>query len=273
MRFEKLKNNYKQRQPVGLVLHIGEAKTDPKRPGKAIDYFRATGHYAPRFRKEYPGQPKVINVFFPTKNMSKIAQIFEEYRNSGGVTVARLTTDWTQWNVEQEQRDSFEIFDFRRQCWMSVGEQVFDSFIKKHSLSGKSALRLFFMVQEFMRERLPVIFQIDTRGEESSIPSILNTLSLYQSSGKLQVPFKLVVSRNEGKGVDKEGKNFGKKYSTLSLIADTSDEGFRQLEESINGYLSLPTVKPIEKMIAISPYNFRTPERYFPSESSVQKSN
>ena len=210
MRFTNLRNNTMQRQPVGLILHIGEKKTDPKKPGKGRDSFRADGHYAARFESIYGKIPQEVNVFFHSSDLRKVAQVFKEYRNSGGVTLARITTDWTLWDSDLKQEETFEVFNIKKQNWVETDEEAFDAFVEGHSLSARDTLRLFFMVQEFMKDRIPTVCQIETRGVESSIPSILNTLKLYAAAGKLQIPFKLIVSKNNGKGIDKNEKNFGK---------------------------------------------------------------
>jgi hypothetical protein len=248
--FARLQKNLHMRQPVELIFHAGDTAISEKsgKPyPKARETWRADGHYAARYNNIIKTPRDTINIWFPTTNLRRIAQIFKEFRNDAGVVLGSITTDWTQWEEETLSPEIYEIYNPQTQRRAEVSEAEFDTYLNRYKVTGRETLRLFFMVQELMDAEIFCVAQMETRGMESSIPSILNTIRFFAAAGKLQVGFKLVLAKQEGKGMDSTGKTVKTCYPTITLVADTSEAAQTAIAATVQRFLSLAVSPALQR--------------------------
>ena len=229
-RFTMLKRKTQERQPLGLTLHVGEKKA-ADRPGKGIDYFRADGHFADRFNQKFEGKPQSLKIFFPKVSPADLCHILTECRNSAGVIMAKAHSNW--W---EEDSEWYEIFKPEVQDWFPVSEQEYVDHLNTYGLTEEFTLKLSFMLLEFMKDGISAKCVISTKGKESSIPNIVQTMQCAWNTHRIQFPFELSVIRPTGKGVGKDGKSFTKNYSVLQLHMITSQEAMTEQVHAIESF-------------------------------------
>jgi hypothetical protein len=122
---------------------------------------------------------------------------------------------------------------------MTVSEAEYEAYVKQYNLTEKYVLRLFFMLTDFLEDGIPCFTQVETRGEQSSIPDTLNVLQSVYDLNLFGAPFVLTVEKVEQKGIKKGGKeNNLRKFPVLTLRPDLTKDGIERKEKAIAAFFS-----------------------------------
>ena len=211
-------------------LHIG-LKNERGLP-QSIDWFRATGKYAPMFAAALGDKPQNIQVIFPDDNPEKVCNERYEYRDDKGALVAH-----------GDGRE-FEVWNGKKYVHTSTDErpdimvQIANAYPTKKGLENWDiALTLRFVVPAV--RGVVGVWQLKTKGAASSIKNIRNSFDGVQMlrGTVTQTVFDLGVAFAKS---NKPGQN--SRYPVLTLVANDNniDDIRRAIAPSQNLSLLLP---------------------------------
>jgi hypothetical protein len=196
-------------------LRIGE-KNERGLP-TSLDYFKATGTYADKFNKEI-GQVNKLQITFPSNNAKDCCYELLEFRDkkTGNLIAKGDGSDWLIW-------------DYNTEKYIEVQNSL-DAMIKDF---GKPdyILRIKFIILQL--KGVYGIWELETKGRETSIPNILATFDLIVEQAGVhftKVPFDLIVERVKSNSPYK----FARKYSMIKLVPNLSYENMILLQEHQN---------------------------------------
>jgi hypothetical protein len=202
---------------VGKLAEIGKIKIGEKKlnaQGKeyptSLDYFRATGDFAPMFYEKFPDNINKLPVFFHSDNVDEVCN--EEYviRDKAGKLVA--TGDGKNWKLFNKTTEKYEpaVLDIKE--------------------ANKLGIMKMTLTLRFLIPQVPVIglWKFETRGEASSIPQMRDTFDyVQQNAGSIvNIPFDLVVNR-----VKSQKPGVASQYSVVRLIPNLGQKHIELLSD------------------------------------------
>lgn len=215
-------------------LRIGEEKK-PNAPGKAIDWFRATGAYAKQFHDTLGEHPNGIQIIFPSHMPSVVCNHRIEGRDKGGNLVAYFDgVDYRLYNDAVQQYNIVNDIEFEeaKKNGIFVTKGYGDR-AKKENVkieTWKERLTIRFVVLKF--KGIFGVWELSTSGVETGIPQITTVFDeMVRMAGHninrvvFDLNVKFAVSNTPGNT---------KKYPVLSLIPNLSMESALQLKSYAN---------------------------------------
>lgn len=200
-------------------LHIG-MKSEKGYP-MSIDWFRATGKYAPLFVSALGERPQTIQVIFPDDDPGKVCREEYEYRDNSGALVAR------------GDGRVFEIWDGKRYAPYPVSEypDIMDQVTarnptKRGAENWDVRLTLRFIIPAV--RGVVGVWQFSTKGRASSVKNIRDSFDGVQMmrGTVTQTVFDLSVEFAKS---NKPGVN--SRYPVVSLVAN--DNRIAELQKAI----------------------------------------
>jgi len=216
-------------------IRIGE-KNERGLP-TSLDYFKATGSYADKYNNEI-GQVDKLQITFPSNNASECCNETLEFRDkkTGNLLASGDGLNWKVWNSEREKYIPIE---------MNLEKMTADY--------GKPdyILRIKFIILQL--RGVYGIWELETKGKETSIPNILATFdNIVVNAGVhfTKVPFDLIVEKVKSNSPYK----FARKYSMIKLVPNLSLENVMLLQEyqsiEFNNLLTENSIN--QKMLGVS---------------------
>ena len=229
--------NGKQKARLAVIgkIKIGIKEGDRGLP-RSIDYFHPADdcQYRKEFIKAVGDKPKKITILFPSDTTKDVCFERYEHRDKSG----RL--------IGQSDGETAEVFN--------SATEKYEARPHDESLEAlgewKTILTLRFLIPAI--GSIFGVWQLDTRGADSSIPSIVGTFDAalrMAGPGIVRVPFDLTV---EFKKSQKPGAT--SRFPVLALIPNLSQENMiavnqmhGQIGNSIKGLLDAPTVEKLSR--------------------------
>lgn len=213
------------------ILRIGEEKS-PKRPGKAIDWFRATGEYAQRFHDIFGEKPTSLTIAFPSSDPYQVCQHVVIGRDSNGNKSAIFDGEnYKLWNYKS--RDyvpvSYEQWEEAKQhgvkALFGYGDNERVESVKIETWQNRLTLRFITIGM------LDIVgyWELGTSSIKSGIPQITETfLHVANKVGHAisNMTFDISVRMQESNSPGQK-----RKYPVLSLTPNLSFESLNLLEE------------------------------------------
>lgn len=214
------KKEGKANLPIIGRLKVGE-KTEGGYP-RSLDYFKATGKYAQKFNEAYPGKVNQIKIFFASDDIKSVCD--ERYELWGG--------DGRKWG--EGDGKEFKVWDMKEEQYLvktkEEDEQYLKNIVKQCKSSGgwQPVLSIRFIIPKI--PGVMGLWQLDTKGKESSMPEIINSFDmLLENLGTVRmVPFDLLVEKVKSK---KPGK--ASVYPVIRLVPNIDTEGI----ETVRNFL------------------------------------
>jgi hypothetical protein len=202
-------------------LKIGEK--DEKGVPHSLDYFKAVGKYAPLFHSVFGEKPQTVTIYFPSNDMSDVANEEYQLRDRAGRLVAY--GDGETFFVHNPDTDKYEE---RAMDVMQMGE-----FAASHSSKWDITLTLKFLIDGV---KVWGLWWLTTKGDDSSIPAITGVLDkLMKFPGRIAgIPFDLSVEKVKS---NKPGSK--SVFPVLSLIPNLTQEAQEKLNMLVRNYLEL----------------------------------
>ncbi len=237
--FKKIKRLTSQRSAFGLTLHIGR-KGD--RFPSSVDYFIADGAFKERFNALYANdkgvvQPNTLDILFLPPDIRRVCRLFKEFRDGAGVVRGRVFVDW----FSEHQPEKFVIYTPEIPDGVETSEAEFASYTAQwKATAGADTLQLIFHLRKFLEQGILTLCQIQTRGDDSSIPGILTQLEQMDGLRKLDVPYILSVSMANSKGMKaSSGEAEAHKFPVLSLFPDFSQKAIDGRNGAVRRFMEL----------------------------------
>lgn len=237
--FQKMKRLTSQRSAFGLTLHIGR-KGD--RFPSSVDYFIADGAFKERFNALYANdkgvvQPNTLDILFLPPDIRRVCRLFKEFRDGAGVVRGRVFVDW----FSEHQPEKFVIYTPEIPDGVETSETEFASYTAQwKATAGADTLQLIFHLRKFLEQGILTLCQIQTRGDDSSIPGILTQLEQMDGLQKLDVPYILSVSMANSKGMKaSSGEAETHKFPVLSLFPDFSQKAIDSRNGAVRRFMEL----------------------------------
>jgi len=192
-------------------IKIGE-KTAAGFP-TSLDYFRATGTYAEKYNNEI-GKVNKLQITFPSNIAAECCNETLEFRDkkTGNLLAKGDGYNWSIWDgaIEEYVRE----------------EDSLDAMIQEF---GKPSyiLRIKFIILQL--KGVYGIWELETKGKETSIPNILATFdNIVDRAGVhfTKVPFDLIVEKVKSNSPYKNAR----KYSMIKLVPNLSLENLILLQ-------------------------------------------
>lgn len=211
-----------QRLGLPIVGKIKIGKKSEKGYPMSVDYFIASGKYAPLFHNVYGDKPDTIQVLFTSDDASKVCIEKYEFRDNEGKLVA------------QGDGYEFSVWNGKKYITMNTDEypNLMESIEKRYSkgkqLEWKITLTLNFILP--LVRGIAGIWQFNTRGNASTIPQIRETFDyVLENRGFVKmVVFDLHVEfAKSQKPGDKS------RYPVVSLIANESEENVNKIRQAL----------------------------------------
>lgn len=176
--------------PVIGKLKVGELVT---RNGKTypttLDYFRATGKYAEKFREQYGEKPSNIQIIFVSDDIGSICSERYELRDNKGALFA------------YGDGETFHIWSHKDEEYHKVSIEEHPD-VKEIALKRSKSQKGWEVVLT-IRFIIPKItgvagmWQLSTKGKESSVPQIIESFDFVQEQAGtvINIPFDLEVEK------------------------------------------------------------------------------
>jgi hypothetical protein len=229
-------NNESRSHGLSIIgkLRIGEEKK-PNAPGRAIDWFRATGSYAKQFHDTLGEKPNQIQIIFPNHLPSLVCNHRIEGRDKGGNLVAYF--DGIDYRLYDDSTMQYSVvFDEQFELAKANGIQVTKGYgdrAKKEIVkieTWKERLTIRFIVLKF--KGIYGVWELSTSGIETGIPQITTVFDeMVRMAGHninrvvFDLNVKFATSNTPGNT---------KKYPVLSLIPNLSMESALHLKSYAN---------------------------------------
>jgi hypothetical protein len=232
----KEKATPQQKLPVPLIgkIKIGEKKGE-NRPGKAIDYFRATGQFEELFNKTYGDKPNKLTIIFPSTEPEICCAQIEEGRDNSGKLCAIY------------DGATYRLYDKDISTYKQVTEEEYNKAKERGILVNfgyglrkrtetvkiphyKTRLALRFVLLEL--KGVMGAWELSTMANASSIPGIIEVFdNLVQMAGPAftKIPFDLTVKFHTS---NKPGDTT--KFPVLSLLPNMGFENTLKLKDFVN---------------------------------------
>lgn len=251
--FQKIRKLTSQRSAFGLTLHIG--KRGDRFPS-SVDYFIADGAFKERFNLIYAGAngvvaPNSLDILFLPPDIRRVCRLFKEFRDGAGVVRGRVFVDW----FTEEQPEKFVIYTPEVPDGLETTESEFTKYTSHwKATAGVDTLQLMFHLRKFLEQGILTLCQIQTRGDDSSIPGILTQLEQMTGLNKLDVPFILSAAMANSKGMKAtNGEAETHKFPVLSLFPDFSQLAIESRNNAVMRFMelqALPIFTPQPKVLA-----------------------
>lgn len=203
---------------------------------RSLDYFRATGDYAPMFHKVFGAQPKKIEVIFLSNNIEDICNERYELRDSAGKLYGY--GDGATFFVYDKEKDKLveripnDPQEFMQKCEQQLG--------KKWQIT---------LTINFLIPAIKGVFgtwQFVTKAEKSTIPTIVGTIDKVRDMAGtiVNIPFDLIVDK-----VTSQKPGSKSSYPVVKLIANVSSENLEKIQELMQNNPSALAGKLTEEKI------------------------
>lgn len=219
---------------IGQITESANGKPIPQ----SLDYFRPTGEYAPHFFELYGGNPKCLEIVFPSDDAKECC--FERYELRQG---SKLFADG--------DGENFRVWDEKAKRYNDInvgGQKDFGKNLAA-STGGKwsTILTLRFMLLKM--RGVYGVWSLSTRGDASSIPQIVNTFDdVLSNAGRVHgIPFDLTVEK-----VTSQKPGSQSSFPVLKLIPNLSLDRqvmLKNLIESGREYKGVIDVERLEKEV------------------------
>lgn len=209
---------------------------------QSLDYFRPTGEYAPHFFELYGGQPRCLEIVFPSDDAKECC--FERYELRQG---SKLYADG--------DGRTFRVWDEKAKKYSEMTADGKPDFGKQLAAScgGKwsTILTLRFMLLKM--RGVYGVWSLSTRGDASSIPQIVQTFDeVKENAGRIHgIPFDLTVEK-----VTSQKPGSQSSFPVLKLIPNLSLDRqvmLKNLIDSGRDFKGLIDVERIEKEVKALP--------------------
>lgn len=217
--------------PIIGKIKIGEPKGE-KRPGKAIDYFRATGQYQDLFNQTYGEKPSKLTILFPHTNPELCCAQVEEGRDNSGKLCAYFNGA------------EYKLYDNKTATYKIVSEDEYNKAKERGILVDfgygnnkrtdtvkiphyKTRLMLRFILIDL--KGVVGAWELSTGANASSIPAMIEIFdNMVNTAGDAftKVPFDLSVQFHTS---NKPGDTT--KFPVLNLLANIGYENTLKLKE------------------------------------------
>ncbi len=171
--------------PIIGNIRIGEKAVSGagKEYPTSLDYFKATGKYAPYFHTVYGDRPQSVQIIFPSNEPHECCGVSITFRDNAGRLLAE--GDGKNWRV----------WSFKRQEYV-FGESTFEKIQTTHP-DGRVKMEL---TMRFILPKVRDVFGVwkfVSAGQRSTIPMITNVFDdVLANVGYVQnIPFELVVEK------------------------------------------------------------------------------
>lgn len=228
-----MQKNRQVKFPVLGKIKVG-IKNDKGHP-TSLDYFVATGNYANYFTDAFGPKPDSIEIMFLSDNFED--SCYERYELRQGPKLFAFGDG-----------ECFKVFDEKKDDYiektMEKNADEIKSLHKKVGGEWKSVLHMSFLIPAI--KGVFGVWQLSTKGDKSSIPTILGAFQMVQQMAKtvIGIPFDLqvkkVVSNKPG------SKN---KFPVINLVPNVSAGHLEKVRNYIagnNNFMGLLTENKID---------------------------
>lgn len=146
---------------------------------QSVDYFVATGKYAPLFREVYGEKPTSLLVYFPSSDAELVCKEEYVYRDSKGTKIA------------SGDGEVFKVWSSKSNAFVLMSTDKVPNLME--AIAAKYPSRTGWQVTLTLRVILPLLnkiygyWEFQTKGAMSSIPQVRDTFdSLLSKNGKIE---------------------------------------------------------------------------------------
>ena len=214
-----MQKNREVKMPVIGKIKVGR-KNEKGHP-ESLDYFSASGNYQKYFDEAFGEKPQSIEIMFLDNDFSQSCN--ERYELRQG---AKL--------YAYGDGEIFQVYDEQKDDYITKTMEKDGEFIKAlHAkLKGKweSVLHMSFLIPAI--KGVFGVWQLTTKGEKSSIPTILGAFQLVQNmaGSVVGIPFDLQVKK-----VVSNKPNSKNKFPVITLIPNVSQGHMEKVKNYIAG--------------------------------------
>lgn len=211
-------------------IKIGDRGGNNNAP-QSLDYFRATGTYADLFDKAI-GKTNKLQIVFPSNNASEVCKETLQFRDKSGNLVC------------EGDGENWKIWDYNKEKYVNTKDSLEN--IMKDFGTPTYVLKLTFIILQL--KTIFGVWELETKGRESSIPNILNVFDVVVEKAGIHftnIPFELIVTKHTTNSPYK----FKRKYPVLQLICNLSNENLNLVSEKqdkLNRVLTSENLKLLE---------------------------
>lgn len=230
-----MQKNRKVRMPIIGKIKTGQKNADGYPEG--LDYFIATGNYQNYFNEAFGEKPTSLEIIFLSNDFSQSCN--ERYELRQG---AKL--------YAYGDGQSFQVYDEKADDYIEMTTEKDSEFIKslhkKIKSEWESVLHLSFLLPRI--KSVFGVWQLTTKGEKSSIPTILGAFQFVQNMAGtvVGIPFDLQIKK-----VVSNKPNSKHRFPVLNLIPNVSSghmEKVRQFISNKNDFIGLLTEDKIDDL-------------------------
>ncbi len=238
-----MKGRIKNTERRNLLPIIGQIKVGEKSEKgvpRSLDYFKATGQYAPLFHSQFGEQPQRITTVFVSDNIEDVCNERWEVRQGAKLYAQG---DGETFQVYNPQTDKYE-------------EQKTTAEALAKACNGKAEKRL---ILRFIIPELKGIlgaWQFSTKAEASTMPQIISVFDTVQNTAGsvINIPMDLIVEK-----VTSQSPGSKSSYPVVKLIPNVSTQALERVQEAINagvqfkGLLTEDRIEQLENTPAALP--------------------
>ena len=206
-----------KRLPLPIVGKIKCGIKSEKGYPMSVDYFVASGDYAPLFHQAYGEKPSTIQIVFPSDDAELVCK--EEYtlRDNAGKLIA--TGDGETFKTWSEKQKAYICVTTAEQ------PEIMDMLANHYKQEWKITLTLNFIIP--LVRGVMGCWQFVTKGSASTIPQVRDTFdSLLETNGKCAgVIFDLSVKMHKS-----NKPNDTSRYPVVSLVPNESKDNLLKIQ-------------------------------------------
>lgn len=228
------------RLKVGMKVKNDKGKEYPT----SIDYFRATGKYAPVFHQVYGEKPSKVQLVFFSNDPKDVCSERYVVRDQAGKLLAE--GDGQSWRVWSPKAADYVFVP--KPGDDAVTLEKIEEIYCNEKMKGKLSIELNL---SFILLKLPSVlgmWQLSTRGSKSSIPAIRSTFDRVKEMAGFvtNIPFDLLVEKVKG---NRPGASTV--FPVISLVPNVSQEnvellaGFMESGQKIRGLLTEAKIRAL----------------------------
>ena len=209
--------------PIIGKIKIGK-KNDKGYP-TSVDYFIADGRYAQQFYKTFGEHPNTIQIMFTDDDPSKVCDQRYEYRNNKGELVSYGDGEtFFFWNSQAKVWVESHNHDYMK----SLAEHQPNKKINNGLFGWDIVLTIRFIIP--MLRGIVGLWQLTTKGVESSIPNIVETFdSMKEERGFVRgIIFDLNVSFAKSQKADAASR-----FPVVTIVPNESQENIDKIRQAL----------------------------------------
>lgn len=192
---------------------------------RSVDYFIASGKYAPLFQKAYGDKPQTIQIVFPTDDAEQVCCERYEYRDDDGRLIATGDGETFKiWDGKEYQEVTIEQIPH---LMRGVEKRYPNKLLQRNGDGWQVTLTLNFIIP--CVRGIAGVWQFSTKGTRSTIPQIRDVFDAMLESRGFAKGIVMDLTVQFAKSQKPGDKS---RYPVVSLIPNESEDNVRKIKEA-----------------------------------------